>query len=92
MPACDTRSVVHKRAQNTLNCARRNSFTMRLLRSNPSPNVLRSLYVPLPAFSAPDDVGWLVKAKQCGEDLKLSEILCWINQPLKLLRDFRVNC
>jgi integrase len=25
------------------------------------------------------------------EDLKLSEILCWINRPLRLLRDFRAK-
>lgn len=36
---------------------------------------VRFLYVPLPVFSAPDDVGRLLNAKQCGEDLKLSEIL-----------------
>ena len=36
------------------------------------PNVLRFLYVPLPVSSAADDVCWLLKAKQCGEDLKLS--------------------
>jgi hypothetical protein len=41
--------------------------------------VLRFLYVPLPAFSAQDDVGWLLQAKQCGEDLKLSEIRRWIS-------------
>jgi hypothetical protein len=35
--------------------------------------VLRFLYVPLPVFSAQDDVGWLLQAKQCGEDLKLCE-------------------
>jgi hypothetical protein len=40
--------------------------------------VLRFLYVPLPVFSASDDVGWLLNAKQCGEDMKLPEILCWI--------------
>jgi hypothetical protein len=54
--------------------------------------VLRFLYVPLPAFSAPDDLGWLLKPKQCGEDQKLSEIVFWINRLLKPLRDFRMNC
>jgi hypothetical protein len=45
-------------------------------------------------FSAPDGVGWLLKAKQCGEDLKLSEIRRWISPaaetftklPLELLK------
>jgi hypothetical protein len=55
--------ALHNVQQNRLNRCTLNSFTVRLLRSNPSANVLRFLYVPLPVFSAPDDVGWFRKAK-----------------------------
>jgi hypothetical protein len=48
----------------------------------------RFLYVPLPVFSAPDDVGWLLKAKQCGEDLKLFEIRRWISPASETFTEF----
>jgi hypothetical protein len=91
-PACDTRTIVHKSAQNRLNCARWNSFTVHLLRSNPSANVLRFLYVPLLVFAVPDAVGWLRKGEKCRDPLKLSEILRWISRSLKLLRNSLENC
>jgi hypothetical protein len=55
-------------------------------------NCVRFLYVPLPVFSAPDHVGWLLTAKQCGEAMKLSEILLWISPPPRLLRNSLENC
>ena len=65
---------------------------MQLLRPNPQSNVLHFLYVPLPVFSAPDDAGWLLRVRQCGENLRLSEILCWIDLHVRLLWDSVVNC
>ena len=65
---------------------------IQLLVPNPESNVSHFLYVPLPVFFAPDDGGWLWRSEQCGENLKLSEILPWNYRAVKLVRDILVNC
>jgi hypothetical protein len=49
------------------------------------------LYVPLPAFSAPDDAGWLRKSEQSGKSVKLSETAGRKYRALKLGRYILLN-
>jgi hypothetical protein len=64
---------------------------IQLLVPDPESNVLHFLYVPLPVFSAPDDVGWLRKSEQTGKSLKLSETAGWKYRALKLGRYILLN-
>jgi hypothetical protein len=83
---------LHNVQQNRLNRCTLKVVNDTALRPNPESNVLHFLYVPLPVFSAPDDGGWLLRARQCGENVRLSEILCWIDSHVRLLWDSVVNC
>ena len=64
---------------------------IQLLVPNPQSNVMHFLYVPLPVFSAPDDVRWLRKSEQSGKSVKLSETADWQYRALKLGRYILLN-
>jgi len=77
--------------QNRLNRCTLKLLMIQLLVPNPQSNVMHFLYVPLPVFSGPDDVGWLRMSEQSGKSLKLSETVGWKYRALKLGRYILLN-